>query len=300
MKSILLPLLSLFWLFTGTAQKNNEQLLRVPYKSVVAGEERDFFLYLPKNYNKDKEKSWPVLLFLHGNGERGNGKDELDFVMIHGPLYEAWIQKRDLPFIMIVPQLHMFGMGEVDYIKNRSRNQIPQRLKDGVPQRPERFATNYPMQPKPAVALDTFPQIFPPDGWDKVENDLLGMIEHVKANYRVDEKRLYLSGLSYGGFGTWYMASKHPNTFAAAVPVVAFGMPEFMEPIAKAQLPVWCFAGGRDPVVPNEFFYAGLNHLESLGHKNVRFTIEADMGHDAWTRVYGGEDVYTWLLSHNK
>lgn len=300
MKSFLTTVISLFWLVAGVSQKNNEQLLRVPYKSVVAGEERDFFLYLPKNYNKDKKKNWPVLLFLHGNGERGNGKDELDFVMIHGPLYEAWIQKRDLPFIMIVPQLHMFGMGEVDYIKNRSRNQIPQRLKDGVPQRPERFATNYPMEPKPAVALDTFPQIFPPYGWDKVEADLLGMIAHVKANYRVDEKRLYLSGLSYGGFGTWYMASKHPELFAAAVPVVAFGMPEFMEPIAKAQLPLWCFAGGRDPVLPNEFFYAGLNHLETLGHKNVRFTIEADMGHDAWTRIYGGEDVYNWLLSHNK
>src|SRR5690606_40041653 len=64
-----------------------------------------------------------------------NGLDELDYVLIHGPLYEAWIQKKDLPFIIIAPQLHMFGMGKVDYIARRTRAQIPQRLAEGVPPR---------------------------------------------------------------------------------------------------------------------------------------------------------------------
>src|SRR4029079_18163320 len=71
-------------------------------------------------------------LFLHGNGERGDGKQELDYVLGHGPLYEAWCLKRDLPFVIISPQLPMFGMGEVDYIKNRTRAQIPQRHADRV------------------------------------------------------------------------------------------------------------------------------------------------------------------------
>jgi len=73
-----------------------------------------------------------------------------------------------------------------------------------------------------------------------------------------------------------------------------------MKPIAEHQIPLWVFAGGRDPNVYLRYFYAGLNKLEELGHQDVRFTIEADMGHDVWRRVYAGEDVYEWMLSHTK
>src|SRR5690606_41936194 len=97
---------------------------RLPYVSQADNKSREFFVYLPGGYETQPEQQWPVLLFLHGNGERGNGLDELDYVLIHGPLYEAWIQKKDLPFIIIAPQLHMFGMGKVDYIARRTRAQI--------------------------------------------------------------------------------------------------------------------------------------------------------------------------------
>src|SRR5690606_41947331 len=105
---------------------------------------------------------------------------------------------------------------------------------------------------------------------------------------------------SYGGFGTWYMAGKHPERFAAICPVVGWGHPALMEPIAKAKLPVWVFAGGRDGAVLAKDFYEGVNTLESLGHHNVRFTIHEDMGHDVWKRVYSGDDVYNWLLSFSR
>jgi predicted peptidase len=65
-------------------------------------------------------------------------------------------------------------------------------------------------------------------------------------------------------------------------------------------MPIWVFAGGRDPAVPVQFFYPGLNELERLGHSEVRFTIHGDVGHDVWERVYGGVDVYDWLLSHRR
>ena len=80
-------------------QKGKQQLLRHSYKSVVDNLERDYFLYLPNGYEKDSSKKWPVLVYLHGDGERGNGKEDLDYVLGYGPLYEAWIQKKDLPFI---------------------------------------------------------------------------------------------------------------------------------------------------------------------------------------------------------
>jgi predicted peptidase len=296
---IILSLLISCWLQVFS-QSFEAELHRVTFTSSVDDLERDYFLYLPNGYHDDTEQSWPVMMFLHGNGERGNGKDELDYVMIHGPLYEAWIQKRDLPFIMIVPQLPMFGrdtMG-LGYIDNRTRNQIPVRLEDGTPPRDLEGQPDYPIGPM--IPADSFPLVTLPAGWDWIEEDLLSMLDHVNDNYRTDLNRIYLTGLSYGGFGTWYMASKHPDLFAAICPVVGWGHPSLMPRIAEAAIPVWVFAGGRDPVVQPRYFFEGVNKLESLGHHNVRFTIEADMTHDVWRRVYGGQDIYDWLLSHRK
>ncbi|WP_218139564.1 carboxylesterase family protein [Thalassotalea agarivorans] len=190
---------------------SDASLNREGYVSNVDQKPREYFVYLPKGYQQASDKTWPVLLFLHGNGERGNGLDELDFVLKHGPLYEAWIQKKDLPFIIISPQLHMYDFDKkLDYIGNRTRDEIPQRLEKGVEARPKAFATSQPIQRAQSVTSmnDVAPLL--PLGWEKSERDLLSILDAVTAKYRVDTKRTYLSGLSYGGFGTWYMASKHP------------------------------------------------------------------------------------------
>ncbi len=73
-------------------ERSAPQLVRASYQS-TAGEERDVFVYLPAGYGSDRTRRWPVLLFLHGDGERGDGREDLDWVLVHGPLYEAWIQK---------------------------------------------------------------------------------------------------------------------------------------------------------------------------------------------------------------
>lgn len=284
---------------TGTNTPSAEQLLRVSYVSNVDQLKRDYFVYLPRGYETQADKQWPVILFLHGNGERGNGLDELDYVISHGPLYEAWIQKKDLPFIIISPQLHMFTMGKVPYIANRTRAKIPLRLAEGAPAYEPFFATPQLMETGEDIKDMSAVAPLLPMGWEQVEQDLLGLISHVQKNYRTDTQRLYLTGLSYGGFGTWYMASKHPELFAAAVPVVGWGHPDLMAPIAKANLPVWAFAGGRDTAVPKKFFYAGINKLEALGDSEVRFTVHEDLGHDAWKRIYASKDLYDWLLAHH-
>jgi len=278
------------------------QLLRVSRMSLATHAERDHFLYLPAGHALDPDKRWPVLLFLHGDGSRGDAKGELDYVMRNGPLYEAWIQKRDLPFIIIAPQLPTYGReATVDYLKNRTRADIPLRLEAGVPDRPVEMATPEPMtgavdEPLASTATGYGPEL----GWPELEADVLEILDDVIATHRGDPARVYLTGLSYGGFGTWYFASKHPERFAAIVPIVGYGHPELMPAIAKAGLPVWCFAGGRDASVRVKNFYAGLNQLEALGARELRFTIEEDMGHDVWARVYAGRDVYDWLLSHAK
>lgn len=278
------------------------QLIRESYISEIANEERDYFVYLPKGYENKPDKKWPVLMFLHGNGERGNGKEELDFAMVHGPLMEAWAQKKDLPFIIIGPQLHMFGLDTtgISYLTNRDPNNVPKRLAEGVPDREPDFGTSDKLEGEAHVTDFENAKSYLEFGWNRVENDLLGMLDTVLGKYNSDESRVYLSGLSYGGFGTWYMASTHTERFAAINPVVGWGHPDFMPSIAEAKLPVWVFAGGRDNSVEKKYFFEGLNILEELGHEEVLFTIHEDMNHDAWKRVYAGDDIYTWLLEHKK
>lgn len=276
------------------------ELLREPYVSHVDGAEREYFVYLPKGYAQQPERKWPLLFFLHGNGERGNGKDELDYVLIHGPLYEAWAQKRDLPFIIVAPQLHMFGMDEKwDYIANRTRDQIPVRSETSVPPREYFQPEGEMLAGEQVTEWQDVPPLLP-DGWERVEQDLLDILDTVTESKRVDTTRVYLTGISYGGFGTWYMASKHPHQFAAIAPVVGWGHPDMMAPIAEANLPVWAFAGGRDDAVKKPYFYTGLNVLEKNSNAEVRFTVHEDMSHDVWRRVYEGEDIYAWLLQHRR
>lgn len=293
-------------IITSCGSKNKisseAQLLRIPYISKVDQSSRNYFVYLPKGYDQKQDKKWPVLMFLHGNGERGNGQDELDYVLIHGPLYEAWIQKRDLPFVMVVPQLPMFGRDTLGlgYIDNRITDWIPKRLKNGVPERPKDPVIAEQMLG--ALASDTIPSKtnYFNGGWNAVETDVLAMIDKTLKDYKTDENRFYLSGISYGGFGTWYIASKNPQRFAAINPVVGYGHPYLMDSIAKHKIPVWNIAGGRDQVVPVKYFYEGMNKLEALGHHNIRFTIHEDMGHDTWRRVYAGDDLYNWLLENHQ
>jgi predicted peptidase len=276
------------------------RLVRQPYTS-SSGEERQYLIYLPAGFDTQPERRWPVLLFLHGDGERGNGLDELDWVMAHGPLYEAWVQRRDLPFIILAPQLPLFGRDKLmPYLRDRDPAAIPRRLEEGKPPRPDEFPTPQPMEGAAADSELPMGPEGPPDGWPSREQDLLAMLDQALAVYRGDPDRIYLTGLSYGGFGTWYLASRHPERFAAIAPVVGWGHPALMAPLAEHQVPVWAFAGGRDPVVPVRYFYAGLNELERLGDREVLFTVHEDTGHDTWQRVYAGLDLYGWLLSHRR
>lgn len=138
------------------------------------------------------------------------------------------------------------------------------------------------------------------EGWDVIEEDLLGMIVETLDGYRGDADRLYCTGLSYGGFGTWYLAQTHPELFAAVAPLCGAGDPKKMRPIVDAGLPIWIQTGGRDPVVPAEHVVASARALEAAGHPGVRMTVHEDLNHDVWTRVYEGRDLYDWFLGQRR
>ena len=236
--------------------------------------------------------------------KRGNGKSELGYIQIHGPLYESWVQKRDLPFIIIAPQLHMFDLDkqEIDYITNRTTESIPKRLKTGTPNRPKPRFTYEKLN---RIMNDTIPEarinFINKYGWNNVQEDLISMIDSTLKNYKADDKRVYLTGLSFGGYGTWHTASKYPNKFAAINPIVGFAFPNLIKSIAEKKIPIWNIAGGKDKAVPSEYFYSGINKLKEFGHHKVRLTIHEDTDHiETWRRVYAGQDIYDWLLSHSK
>ena len=281
------------------ARVSDPELRRVSYVSKRTGAERDYFVYLPRGFTS--QRSWPVILFLHGDGERGDAKADLDYVLCHGPLYEAWIQKRDLPFVILSPQLPLFGLASDDFFKGRNRSWIPRRQASGSPQRQDESNARLP-EPMQGVAAENPPDDGPddPDGWQQIGDELLGMVDHAVKELRGDARRVYVTGLSRGGFGTWWLASRHPERFAAIAPVVGYGLPVYAGPIAKAKLPLWQFAGGRDPSVPLRYFFALMNELEKQGHPEVRFTIQEDLGHFTWVRVYRGADLYDWFLSNVK
>ena len=300
-KSLVTFLFAAVLALVASAKPSEPQLIRVSYHSAKMNAERDYFVYLPRGFKQQQQ--WPVLLFLHGNGERGDGKGELDYVLKHGPLMEAWAQKKDLPFVIISPQLPMYDQGEVNYIKNRTRAEIPQRLAEGINPYPSHYDGKDPMEGQLAEELPAERSDFGRSqrGWNTIADEVMGMVDHVLAAYKGDPKRVYLTGLSAGGAGTWYLAWQHPDRFAAIAPIVGPGPVSMAPVLAQAKLPMWVFAGGRDATDNRvKYFYPLLNELEKLGHPDVRFTIEADMGHQAWVRVYAGQDLYTWFLSHSK
>jgi predicted peptidase len=210
----------------GAAQAE-PTLLRPCYPSTATGKERQYLLYLPSGYDEQAGRDWPVIFFLHGGGERGDGDEDLDYVLSHGPIYEAWIQKRDLPFIIVAPQLPVFGQAE----QLGFRGNKPERLDVGVPPRWAGIPTDGPMVRHDETAVPQWtaarePRGYgPPEGWWMTEADLIAILDEVIETYRADPDRVYLTGLSYGGYGTFYMAATHPDRWAAIAPIVGTGDP---------------------------------------------------------------------------
>ena len=131
---------------------------------------------------------------------------------------------------------------------------------------------------------------------------MLGLLDEVVNRYRVDKRRIYLTGLSMGGFGTYYIALDHPERFAAIVPICG-GLTwwaGFHERVAALKdMPVWVFHGAKDETVPVEASQEAVDALRAVGN-DARFTVYPEAGHDSWTETYNNPDLYTWLLCHSR
>jgi predicted peptidase len=136
----------------------------------------------------------------------------------------------------------------------------------------------------------------PVRGWNP--GNLNALLDDVMAHYKVDADRVYVTGLSMGGYGTWALAAAYPNKFAAIAPICGGGKPADAKKIKD--LPIWVFHGGQDPIVKVAQSEAMVNALKSAGAEHVKFTVYPDAGHDSWTETYNNPDFYDWLLKQKR
>ncbi|MEL7496302.1 MAG: dienelactone hydrolase family protein [Planctomycetota bacterium] len=199
--------------------------------------ELDYLLSLPSEYESQKE--WPLVLFLHGAGERG---DDLDKVKVHGPpkLVQAG---KAFPFILVAPQC-------------------------------------------------------PADRWWEPIT-LTALLDEIESKYNVDKDRVYVTGLSMGGFGTWNLAAHTPERFAAIVPICGGGDSFVVPRRIRNRIPIWAFHGDKDNVVP-------VKRTQDLADAFKRFNVEIKftsypgVGHDSWTETYNNEKLYEWMLAQRR
>ncbi|MBO6523867.1 MAG: dienelactone hydrolase family protein [Balneolaceae bacterium] len=124
------------------------------------------------------------------------------------------------------------------------------------------------------------------------------IVDHIISEFPIDTSRVYLAGLSRGGYGVWRMAINNPGKYAAMISVCAASIPQiYVNRIGE--MPVWLFHGEEDSVVPVE---VSINAYEKMkpANPNVKLTLYPDTDHDSWTPTFLNEEVYEWLLKQRK
>lgn len=139
------------------------------------------------------------------------------------------------------------------------------------------------------------PQCPPDTFWVAKIESIKAFIDKMTALYSADKSRIYLTGMSMGGFGTWYTAMAYPDLFAAIAPCCGGGMP-WNAGVLK--MPVWAFHGGADDVVLPSNSIDMVNALKSAGG-GVRFDLYDGVYHNSWEKAYTNE-LLEWLLDKNK
>ncbi|MEM7143777.1 MAG: prolyl oligopeptidase family serine peptidase [Verrucomicrobiota bacterium] len=218
------------------ASNQSAQKLKTTQKKSI---DIDYLLYLPDDYKKNSNKKYPLLLFLHGAGERGH---DINKVRAHGPPKKI-DEGESFPFIVASPQC-------------------------------------------------------PPDSWWDPD-ELLLLIETLEKEYRIDPSRIYVTGLSMGGYGTWELATKFPEKFAAIAPICGGGK-AWLAARRLQDTPIWVFHGAKDQAVALSESQEMVDALKKKGHQNLKFTVYPEAAHDSWTESYNNPDLYSWLLSHKK
>lgn len=133
--------------------------------------------------------------------------------------------------------------------------------------------------------------------WRTSTPALAALFDHALATLPIDPARVYVTGLSMGGFGTWALGIERADRIAAIAPICGGGDPTRV--CALRRVPVWAFHGALDDVVPLELSQVMVDALRGCGG-DVRLTVYPDAAHDSWTQTYANPDLYAWLLAQRR
>ncbi|WP_339662460.1 prolyl oligopeptidase family serine peptidase [uncultured Polaribacter sp.] len=219
-------------------------------------------IMMPEDF--DATKQYPVVLFLHGAGQRGTD-NEVQLVN-GGNLFASEKNRKDFKAIVIFPQCR-----EDSYWSNAKidRSTMP-------------FGIEFPVDEKPTKSL----------------NLVMQFIEKLSAEPYVDKHKIYVGGLSMGGMGTFEIVSRKPTLFAAAFTICGGGNPETTKTYAK-NTPFWIFHGANDNVVDPKLSLKMVNAILENGGK-PNFTLYSKDNHNSWDSAFSEPNLLPWLFSNVK
>lgn len=201
---------------------------------------------------------------------------QLDYLLYLPPGYGDDPDER-LPVILF---LHSAGARGSD-VEMVRLNGIPQILESG--------------HDLPFIVVS--PQCPADSHWTLHIDALNALLKNVIANYLADENRVYLTGMSLGGAGTWFLAGAYPERFAAIAPLCGRIVPL---PLTRfRELPIWAFHGELDDVIPISETQRTVDGLKATG-VNVQLTVYPDAGHDIGEQTYNNPELYAWFLNHRR
>jgi predicted peptidase len=204
-------------------------------------QELKYRLLIPDGYDTAQDTRFPLVLFLHGAGERGADNRRQ---LVHGA---------------------------AQFLK---------------PERRRKHA-----------CFVVAPQCPSGRWWTDSLESVMELVRQLQADYRIDPDRLYVTGLSMGGFGTFALTTRYPDVFAAAAPICGGGDPTQAKTLIS--LPLWVFHGDADRVVPVGLSRSMIKAIESGGGM-PKYTEYPGVGHDCWTQTYANPDFHEWLFAQKK
>lgn len=226
---------------------------------IYKGDTLKYRVLFPENY--DTTRKYPMVMFLHGMGERGSDNESQ---LLHGAsLFIDEETRKDYPSIVIFPQCSLDDSwikitrnesGDIDFPKNA-----------------------------------------------KMTNSLLlvkKLLDTYKKDDAVDKNRIYIGGLSMGGMGTYDLICRYPKYFAVAIPICGGVNTERLKKVKK--MPIRIFHGGEDPTVSREYSRNAFIELKANGSKKVEYIEFPGVGHDSWTKAFAYPDFLSWMYYQSR
>ena len=226
---------------------------------IYKGDTLKYRVLFPENYDKDRK--YPLVLFLHGAGERGNDNEKQ---LLHGSsLFTNSDTRKDYPSIVLFPQCP-----EDEWWINFERT--------------EGGELEFSKKPKITKSLSL----------------VKSLTDSYLKNEAVDKRRVYVMGLSMGGMGTYDLICRYPRYFAAAIPICGGVHTGRLKKARKMNIRI--FHGAEDKVVSREFSRNAYIELKAQGSQRVEYIEFPGIGHDSWTKAFAYDDFLSWLYYHSR